>query len=270
MSNAELIDVHAHFYTARSNRANWETLNRSRIEAGTSIGITAHVASILGSWGATSPTYFPSPEDVTHGNQAMLEIARSHTGIVFGYCVVNPNYTDHALAELSRCFDQGMIGVKLAASRRANDVLLDPIAEFAADKSAPILQHVWQHRRQEWPGQEASDAAELADLASRHPRTNFLLAHLAGGGDWQHSLRVLRDIPNVWIDLSGSGVDTGMVEAALECAGVERLVWGCDVTIDTGLAKLRFIESLGLPEADLTRIRSGNACELFPEGAFRR
>ncbi len=268
MSKPPLIDVHAHFYTERSNRADWEHLNRSRLQAGRAIGISAHVASILGTWGASSPTYFPSPEDVTHGNQRMLDIVREHAGIVFGYCVVNPNYTDHALAELARRFDEGMVGVKLAASRRANDSLLDPIAEFAAEKGAPVLQHVWQHRRHEWPGQEASDAVELVELAARHPTAKFLLAHLGGGGDWQHSLRALHGVPNVWIDLSGSGVDAGMIEGALECLGPARVVWGCDVTMDTGLAKLRFLECLGLAQADLERIRSGNARELFPAGTF--
>jgi hypothetical protein len=72
------------------------------------------------------------------------------------------------------------------------------------------------------------------------------------------------------VDLSGSGVDAGMLEAALECVGAERMVWACDVTMDTGLGKLRYLESMDISAADLGRIRSGNARELFPEGAFVR
>src|SRR5204863_137725 len=59
-----LIDVHAHFYHDRSPRADWRERNASRLAAGDKIGITIHVASILGSWGGTSPTYFPSPADL--------------------------------------------------------------------------------------------------------------------------------------------------------------------------------------------------------------
>ena len=268
MTNAELIDVHAHFHTDRSSHPDWRHLNEARLEAGAEIGITAHVASILGSWGARSPTYFPSPDDVTHANQHLLEISRAHPGLVYGYCIVNPNDTPHALRELEQRFEEGMIGVKLAASRRANDALIDPIAEFAAEQGAPVLHHVWQHRRHEWPGQEASDAVELVQLANRHPNTRFLLAHIGGGGDWAHSLRVLRGVENVWVDLSGSGVDGGMVESVLESVGAARVVWGCDVTMDTGLAKLRYLESLGLDPGDLEKIKSGNARELFPSGVF--
>src|SRR2546430_13700867 len=50
-------------------------------------------------------------------------------------------------------------------------------------RSVPVLQHVWQHRRGDWPGQEASDGAELCALAGRHPDVRFILGHIGGGGD---------------------------------------------------------------------------------------
>lgn len=263
-----LIDVHAHFYTERSGRSDWREVNARRLAAGERIGITAHVASILGSWGHRSPTYFPSPDDVTHANEAMFRLQRAQPGRVFGYCVVNPNYTSHALDEIARRLEAGMVGIKLAASRRANDPLVDPIAAAAMERGVPILHHVWQHRRREWPGQEASDAGELAELADRHPGTQFILAHLGGGGDWSHSLRVVRGRDNVWVDLSGSGVDVDMLHHALEMIGPARLLWGTDLTMGTGWGKLRYLESLGLDAHDLERIRAANARDLFPAGAF--
>ncbi len=258
-----LIDVHAHFYTECSARHDWQRLNARRLSAGRRMGITAHIASVLGTWGARSPVYFPSRGDVEHANDAMVELQRSHAGLIYGYCLVNPNYTEHALAEIARRVEQGMVGVKLAASRRADDPLLDPVARAAAEHGLPILHHVWQHRRRDWPGQEASDAADLVALARRHPQTQFILAHLGGGGDWSHSLRAVRGVSNVWIDLSGSGVDADMVEQALEQPGPDRLLWGADLTLDTGWAKLRYLESLGVSPGDLERIRIGNARAIF-------
>ncbi len=262
-----LIDVHAHFYTERSGRADWRELNAARLEMGRTIGVTAHVASILGTWGARSPTYFPSSDDVAHANDRMLELQREHES-VFGYCVVNPNYTDHALRQIEHCLGQGMVGVKLAGSRRANDELVDPVAELAGRRGVPVLHHVWQHRRREWPGQEASDAIELAALAGRHPDTRFLLAHLGGGGDWAHSLRAVRDVPNIWVDISGSGVDVDMLDAAVIALGPERLLWATDLTLDTGWGKLRYLESTNLSADELNLIKYGNARQIFPEGVF--
>lgn len=262
-----LVDVHAHFHHPAAARADWAERNASRLRAGERIGITTHVASILGTWGRTSPTYFPSRADVVTGNDALLALMREHPTRIAGYACVNPNYTGHALAEIDRCLAAGMVGIKLAASRRANDALLDPIADAAARHGVPILHHIWQHRRREWPGQEASDGAELGELARRHPTVPFILAHIGGGGDWTHTLIEVRDIPNIFIDLSGSGVDGGMLEACLEAVGAGRLLWGCDITMCTGWGKLRYLERIA-GAGDMERIRWANAAAIFPRATF--
>jgi predicted TIM-barrel fold metal-dependent hydrolase len=265
-----LIDAHAHFYHAESGRADWRRINDARMRAGEMMRVTYHVVSVLGSYGHSSPTYFPSPADVTRGNEVMRAMAAADRERLRWYVTVNPNHTVHALAEIVRGVTAGAIGVKLLASRRADDALNDAICELAAEHRLPILHHVWQHRTREWANQEISDGADLARLAQRHPRVPFILAHLGGGGDWAHTLPAVLDTPNVYPDLSGSGVDRGMVDAALAVLGASRLLWACDLTMETGLAKLRALEVLGLPEQHVRAIRWGNAARLFPPGTFPR
>jgi predicted TIM-barrel fold metal-dependent hydrolase len=129
------------------------------------------------------------------------------------------------------------------------------------------LHHTWQGRRRDWPGQEASDGLELCELAKRHQQVNFILAHVGGGGDWRHTLAVVRPHRNVFLDLSGSGVDGGMLEACLAAAGADRLLWGSDMTMETGWAKLRYLARL-LPAADLDLVAWKNAARIFPSGSF--
>jgi predicted TIM-barrel fold metal-dependent hydrolase len=265
-----LIDAHAHFYHAAAGRADWADVNASRFRAGERIGITYHVASILGSYGFSSPTYFPSPSDVTVGNDAMLDLCAREADRVRMFVTVNPNHTDHALGEIARCLSRGAIGIKLLASRRADDPLVDPIADAAARAGLPILHHIWQHRRREWPSQEISDGADLARLAERHPGATFILAHIGGGGDYMHTFPAVVECPNIYPDLSGSGVDRGMLDAALDALGASRLLWGCDLTMETGLAKLRALEVIGLSGDDLSAIRWRNAARIFPAGSFPR
>lgn len=263
-----LIEVHAHFLHARCGRKDWRERNASRLRAGERIGVTVHIASILGSWGHTSPIYFPSPADVTMGNDEMMALQEREGDRVRSYVTVNPNDREHALSEIERGFARGAIGIKLAASRRADDPLLDPIATEAARRGAPILQHVWQHRRRDWPGQEASDGVELARLAARHPDVAFILAHIGGGGDWQHTLPAIKDVPNVYVDLSGSGVDRGMLDRTVAAVGASRMLWGSDLTMETGLAKLWALAVIGLPADDIASIRWRNAVTIFPPGSF--
>ncbi len=267
MAPRHLVDPHAHFHWSRS-RDDWARYNASRLRAGDVMGIEVHVASILGTWGRTSPTYFASPSDVTAGNDAMYAIAAAEPTRVRAFVHVNPNHTAHALAEMARGVSAGAIGVKLSASRRADDPLLDPIADEAGRRGLPVLHHIWQHRQREWGMQEASDAVELVRLARRHPHTNFILAHIGGGGDWAHTVHVIRDVPNVYPDTSGSGVDRGMLDTYLEALGPRRLLWAADLTLCTGLAKLQALEVIGMPQDDLDDICWRNAVRIFPPGSL--
>lgn len=265
-----LIDAHAHFLHARCGRSDWADVNAARFRAGGAMGITCHVASVLGTYGFSSPTYFPSPADVTLGNDAMLRLCEEHGDFVRMLVTVNPNHTSHALEEIERCVAGGAVGIKLLASRRADDPLLDPVCTVAARRGLPVLHHIWQHRRREWPGQEISDGADLVRLARRHPKVTFILAHIGGGGDYQHSYAAIRDVPNVVADTSGSGVDRGMLDEAVGAIGSQRLLWGSDLTMETGLAKLRALENTGLssPE-DIRDIRWRNAARVFRLDANR-
>jgi hypothetical protein len=267
-ASSPLVDVHVHFQHEASGRADWRESNAARLAYGQRLGVTLHIASILGSWGRSSPTYFSSPDDVSAGNEAMRAIEAEHPGTVRGYTTVNPNFASHAVREIEIAAAAGLTGIKLAASRRASDPLLDPVCELAAQHRVPVLQHIWQHRRGEVPGQEISDALDLMALAARHLSVQFILAHIGGGGDWAHSLRALVGVPNIWVDLSGSGVDRGMLELCLECVGPGRLLWGTDLTMDTGLAKLRALEAMGLAPEDMAAIRWKNAADIFRLSAF--
>lgn len=267
MAPRHLIDAHAHFHWSGS-RDDFARYNSSRLRAGDAMGITVHVASILGTWGRTSPTYFASPADVTAGNDAMYDIAADEPVRVRSFVHVNPNHTEHALHEIARGVTRGAIGVKLSASRRADDALLDPIAREAGRRGMPVLHHIWQHRQREWGMQEASDAVELVRLAQRHPDTNFILAHIGGGGDWAHTINVIRDVPNVFPDTSGSGVDRGMLDAYLAAIGPQRLLWAADLTLCTGLAKLQALEVIGLSQDALDDVCWRNAVRIFPSNSF--
>jgi uncharacterized protein len=267
MPPQHLIDAHAHFHWSGS-RDDFMRYNESRLRAGQTIGVTYHVASILGTWGRTSPTYFASPADIVAGNDAMYAIADDEQARVRAFVHVNPNHTEHALREIARGVARGAIGVKLSASRRADDALNDPIAADAGARGLPVLHHIWQHRQREWGMQEASDAIELARLAARHPGTNFILAHIGGGGDWAHTINVIRHVPNIFPDTSGSGVDRGMLDSYLDAIGPRRLLWAADLTLCTGLAKLQALEVIGMPEDDLDDICWRNAVRIFPPNSF--
>ena len=59
-----------------------------------------------------------------------------------------------------------------------------------------------------------------------------------------------------------------MLDAALDALGAQRLLWACDLTMETGLAKLRALELTGLSDDEMADVRWRNAVRIFPAGAF--
>ena len=245
-------------------------MNAARFRAGERIGITYHVASILGTWGFLSPTYFPSPADVTLGNDAMLELCEREPDRVRMFTTVNPNYTDHACAEIERCTARGAIGIKLLASRRADDPLLDPSPRSPQSFSSRCCITSGSTVRASGRRKRSLMARISRGSPQRHPKASFILAHIGGGGDYMHTFAAVRDVPNIYPDLSGSGVDRGMLDAAVDALGADRLLWGSDLTMCTGLAKLRALDTMGLGRDDIERIRWKNTARIFRPGSFPR
>ena len=57
-----------------------------------------------------------------------------------------------------------------------------------------------------------------------------------------------------------------MIETVVRVVGPTRLLFGADLTLDTGLAKLRYLESLPLGADAMAHIRARNALSIFPPG----
>ena len=263
-----LIDAHA-LLSRRIGSCRLGRRERARFRAGAhrhhvSRGIGAGDVRLL------VADVLPSPADVTLGNDVMLDICATEPDRTRMLVTVNPNYTDHALAEIERCVARGAIGVKLLASRRADDPLLDPVAEIAAERGLPILHHVWQHRRREWPSQEISDGADLARLAARHPRANFILAHIGGGGDYMHTFPAVADCPEY---LSRSlrqrrrsgacSTKRSARSARGDCCGAATSRCAPDWPNSTR-------SRLSASTADIAAIRWENAASIFPPNSFPR
>ena len=99
-----------------SGRADWKDVNDARFRAGERIGITYHVASVLVSYGFSSPTYFPSPNDVTiNGGELKLQAIDGRTRM--GYPDAGRRWVDDrfrsAFALLTHAF--GSFGIAARA-----------------------------------------------------------------------------------------------------------------------------------------------------------
>ena len=184
-----------------------------------------------------------TPAEVRACNDALLDAMRRHPKRILGYCFLNAGYGREALAELDRCVvRQRMTGVKLYNQYKINDPVVFPLIERTIELGVPILVHAARLVTAADLAQQplTSHAAGFVDVGRRYPDAMIIHGHIAGGGDWQWTLKVLRDAPaGIYLDTSGSVMDAGLLERCVRDFGEDRLLFATDMTMEGGVARVR-------------------------------
>ncbi|HZW31413.1 MAG TPA: amidohydrolase family protein [Isosphaeraceae bacterium] len=185
--------------------------------------------------------------DAQRGNALMQEVVHDYPDEFLGYWVVNPNDPDTTARDL-RGFEQrtGFVGLKFWPDYHlvpVNSPKYAPALEFADALGLLVLVHTF--------GESPFDApALLAEVGERYPRARFLMGH-SGYGEWELSVAIARDLPNVYLDLTSvfQALDfaqmpggslmprapalsphvNGLVEYMVETAGSHKVVFGSDL-----------------------------------------
>jgi len=247
-ARAKVIDCHAHLHHHSS--ASWQDDDRKLIEAADKLGIDRLCCSIL------TPRRPATAAGFRECNQWVAEAMRRFPGRVLGYCYVNPGYGREALDEIRRCVeDRGFVGVKLYNEYRATEPVVWPLVELTIELRVPILHHAGHAHYFVEDQPHISDGGRLAELSRRYPEAMLICGHVCGGGDWEWTIKALRNAPSVYLDTSGSVIDEGVIEMAARLLGVDRLVFGCDMSMTAGVGKLR---AANLSPADKQKILGGN------------
>ena len=189
--------------------------------------------------------------DFIGGNDLVAAAIRRHPTRVLGCVVPNPRYPQLVVTELRRRVeDQGFRGIKIHPSSHNYRVLgphYEPVYEYADDHRLPILSHTYD------------SPATVAKLATTYPNATFVWAHAI----WSH-LRtpdlatVVRDHPNVLVEMAGSANVRGTIEDFVRVAGAEHVVFGSDYPVLGQAWQLGQVAHADLPVADKRKIFGQN------------
>lgn len=240
--NEPIFDAHAHIWLGRA--AQDTALLRRAAER---YGIQKIYISCLGS-------HTPDPAEIEECNR---QAARLLSDPLFGgYVTVAPEQPG-ALEVLRRgAEEQGFAGMKIWVSCLCDEPCCDPLYDYCGAWGLPVLIHTFAKTVGQLPGE--STAVHLRRAALRHPKAKFLMAHL--GGNCYHGLPMVQDLPNVWVDFSGSNCRFDDLPYALELLGSERVVFGTDMT---GSFAMSYGQVLALPQEARRKILWENAQALF-------
>ncbi len=244
----KVIDCHAHLQ--HRSRSSWPVDDRNLIKAGDVLGIDQFCCSIL------TPRRPATAAGFRECNQWLWDAMQSYPKRVLGYCYVNPGTGKEALDEVRRCIsDRGFIGIKLYNEHKCTDPVVFPIVELAIELKVPILHHAGHLHYPLADQPHISDGGDFAELARRYPEAMLICAHICGGGDWEWTIKALRHAPSVYLDTSGSVPDEGVVEMAAQVLGAHRLLFGCDMSLEVSVGRIR---GARLSAADKQQILGAN------------
>ena len=166
-----------------------------------------------------------SPAEDAADQRAVLNRWRDR---LLGVINLNANDVAGSLAALDQWVKDGpAVGVYFKSSPpgclACTHPNFDVLVERCHALGAMIMQHTWFKAGGKGdPGESTPD--ELAVLARRHPRVQFISAH--AGGDWERGLRAVRDCGNIAVETSGFDPTAGFVEMAVRELGAERVIFG--------------------------------------------
>lgn len=248
-----VIDCHAHLEPHTNDQ--WAEKDLKLIESADRLGIDRLCCSIPLVRRASPPELF------RECNQWVHDAMRRFPERIIGFCYVNPGYQREALDEIKRCVEErGFRGIKLYNEYRCNEPVVFPIVELAIRLRIPILQHAGHPHYSVKEQPRLSDGGMLAELARRYPEATLICGHICGGGDWEWTIKALRNSPNIYLDTSGSVTDDGTIEMAVEVVSAERVVFGCDMSMTAGMGKIR---SARLSDEEKKKIFGENMLKLL-------
>jgi len=180
--------------------------------------------SLADQWGISHSVAAPSGAFVAvsnaEANDQMASIQRRHAGKISALAVANPWSGPKAVEMLADAFDRGFCGLYLHPGRqgfRLTEAVVHPLIEVCVARDRPVYAYTGTP--------VCAEPFQLAELARQFPKASFVLGHM-GWSDFSgyDAIPAARQAPN--ISLETSCTTGGLVQAAMDAIGAERVLFG--------------------------------------------
>lgn len=199
--------------------------------------------------------------DMQAGNAEIAQIIKDHNNI-YGYVYVNANYLQESLKELEYYFKMDkFVGVKFHPEYSRvpfNSYKNERLFELIEKLDKPILVHTWPSA--EHGGEAPCSTPELvADVARNRPGLKIIAGHM-GGPAWRETVRLVKNLENVWVDQTSSWNDVDKVNYAVRELGKDRVLFGMGMFAG---AQIGVVEEANLTKEEKFAFCYENSRKLF-------
>ncbi|MHB9028959.1 MAG: amidohydrolase family protein [Candidatus Latescibacterota bacterium] len=245
IGDVEIIDFHAHigpYFNMHIAKSSPDEMVWMMDRCGISKTVSSATPALCG--------------DLVQGNDLMLEAVRAHRGRIYGACATNGHYPELSLNDLHRTFeDPGVVCVKIhpfLSCIKMNDKRMKGIYEFTAARRLFMIVHTWL---------DADPYGNLdlfASVAKDWPDINWLMGHSGGPFGAHRAVEIVRELPNVFIDLTISSCPARQFEFFVKEVGSDRMILGTDNPFIDPRPQIGRVFLADISKEDMVNIVGGN------------
>ena len=197
--------------------------------------------------------------DFVAGNQELALILDRNPEL-YGYITLNPNYPVESEREIEKYRNHPKyIGIKIHPSYVAQVIDSEgniALIKFAEQAKLPLLIHTYN----------GGDAAprRVLNVREKCPTIPIIMAHM-GGNNWKDGIAVAEKTDGIYLDVVCSFFDYDKVREAIDRAGIDKLVFGTDLTLIHPATAIGLFEGARLTESEKKKIYYTTATKIFPK-----
>ena len=204
-------------------------------------------------------------------NDYILESIARYPKRLIGFCAVQPNSYEAALAEVERCAQAGARGVgelrpDMQLFELGDETLMKPLMEVVKTHKLILLTHASEPVGHEYPGKGSMTPDVLYPFITDFPDFTIVCAHWGGGLPFYALMpEVKKAMGNVFFDTAASPFlySPQVYSQVTQLVGADKILFGSDYPLLEQSRILKELRSLDLPEETQDLILSGNARRLL-------
>ena len=214
---------------------------------------------------------FMTHELCTETNDYILESIARFPKRLIGFCTVQPQSLDAAIAEIERCAENGARGIgelrpDIQLLDLEDEAIIAPLMETIKKHGLILLTHASEPAGHDYPGKGIITPDVLYPFIIRYPDVTIVCAHWGGGLPFYALMpEVQKALQNVYFDTAASPFlyQPQIYTLGSQLVGADKILFGSDYPLLLQTRLLQEIDSAALTEEEKSLILSGNAKRLL-------
>jgi len=204
-------------------------------------------------------------------NDYILESIARYPQRLIGFCTVQPQSSEAAIAEIERCARGGIKGVgEMRPDTQLFDLaereVMEPFIEVIREHKLILLTHASEPVGHQYQGKGSITPDMLYPFITNFPDLTLVCAHWGGGLPFYALMPEVKEaMGNVFFDTAASPFlyNPQIYSQVIQLVGADKVLFGSDYPLLAQSRLLKEIDSLDLPQETKNLILSGNARRLL-------